>query len=65
MQNFDIEQNILKKYTGTNQKVVVPEGILKIDSWACSEAVPDACHPITDIELPKSLLYIGKSAFRD
>lgn len=55
---FQIENGCLKKYTGTDAEVVVPDGITRI-----GETVFDECRNLVNVCLPESVTRIGRGAF--
>ncbi len=58
--DFDIENGVLTKYTGSNGDVVIPEGITSIGDNAFS-----GCSSLESITLPEGVTSIGWGAFRD
>ena len=57
---FQIENGILKKYTGTGAEVVVPDGVTTIAEWAFF-----GCKTAVSVELPDSVITIGKLSFSE
>lgn len=55
---FAIENGVLTKYSGNGGRVVIPEGVTKIDDYAFYE-----CARITEVTIPNSVECIGKYAF--
>lgn len=55
MGDFQIENGCLKKYTGTDAEVVVPDGITRI-----GETVFDECRNLVNVCLPESVMSIGR-----
>lgn len=49
----------LKKYTGSDAVIVVPEGVRKIGTWACSSN-----KTVKEIQLPNTLTEIDDGAFK-
>lgn len=58
--SFTIVSQILKKYTGDDKRVVVPDGITEIDDYAFYGAAN-----IEEVILPQSLKLIGNNVFYD
>lgn len=58
MHNFQIVKDVLIKYTGHEERVVVPEGITRIGDCAFFE-----CKNLKEVVLPRSLARIRDSAF--
>ena len=58
IEDFIIENNVLVKYVGTDENVVIPEGITKIGKEAF-----DFNDIVKTVEFPKSLKIIEKLAF--
>ena len=56
--DFIIENNILKKYMGKDCEVVIPKGVTKIDSNAF-----DSCEDVTRVVIPESVESIETMAF--
>lgn len=57
-ENFIIHNDILKKYTGTETDIILPDGIRKIECYAFSH-----CHMLTSITFRGELKEIGAFAF--
>lgn len=57
MEDFIIEKDVLVKYSGTQQKVVIPEGVTKINEGAFQNKT------FSNIILPSTLKKIGANAF--
>lgn len=58
MADFQIENGVLVKYTGTGGDVTVPEGVTSIGDFAFSE-----CESVVSVVLPEGLTSIGSYAF--
>lgn len=58
--DFVIENGVLTKYVGPSGRVVVPEGVTSIESYAFFD-----CENVTSIVLPEGLTSIGDEAFRN
>ena len=54
---------VIKKYTGTDENVVVPEKILGKTVTAIEGAAFQECHTIESIKIPNSVTEIGNCAF--
>ena len=57
-EKFEIENGVLKKYSGTEAKVTIPQDVASIGKWAFSY-----CESLTSISLPNSVTSIGNGAF--
>ena len=57
-QDFIIEKGVLKKYTGEESNVIIPEGVKSIGESAFSD-----CSSLTSVTIPKSVTSIGDYAF--
>jgi hypothetical protein len=55
---FDIRDNVLIKYTGTDTDIEIPEGVVKIN-----ERVFEDNKRLTSVVMPDSVLSIGTHAF--
>lgn len=55
---FQIENGMLVKYTGSDTEVVIPNGVVRIDSYAFED-----CDKLTSITIPESVHVIEESAF--
>lgn len=55
---FDIQDNVLIKYTGTDTDIEIPEGVVKIN-----ERVFEDNKRLTSVVMPDSVLSIGTHAF--
>lgn len=55
---FEIENGVLKKYNGTSENVVIPDGVSVIDKYAFSK-----CLTIKSVNMPSSVTIIIHSAF--
>ena len=60
MDEFKIKNNTLTEYTGNMERIVIPSGVTKIESYFCRE--PDK---VKELVLPESLLEIGDCNFCD
>lgn len=58
--DFVINDGVLKKYTGNDVDVVIPDGVTSIGDNAFSH-----CSSLENIEIPNSVTSIGNSAFGD
>lgn len=56
--DFIIENGVLKKYTGKGKKAVIPDEVIKIDNYAFFD-----CDRLTEIIIPKNVYSIGNNAF--
>ncbi|MDE7312977.1 MAG: leucine-rich repeat domain-containing protein [Eubacterium sp.] len=56
--DFIIEHGVLKKYTGSDETVVIPDGITEIGPWAFKD-----CISLADITIPDSVSTIQYTAF--
>ena len=57
--DFEIDDDVLKDYTGNDIHVTVPDGVTRIDDYAFSNK-----SDIQTIVLPESVTVIGENAFR-
>lgn len=55
-----IRNGVLKRYTGNDSHIVIPEGIRRIGVCAFG-----GCTGLSNVEIPESVKSIGKSAFYD
>ena len=55
---FEIENGVLRRYTGTATEVVIPEGVTSIGALAF-----DGCSNLTEVTIPKGVTSIGPNAF--
>ena len=60
MADFDIENDVLVKYHGADESVVVPNGVVSIGPNAFEGA-----KSIQEVSLPEGLTNIGEMAFSD
>ena len=60
MSDFNIENGVLKKYTGKDADVIIPDGVTEIDWWAFY-----GCRRLKSVTIPDSVAKIGSYAFRD
>ena len=58
--DFIIEDGVLKKYTGTGRKVVIPDSVKTIGNWAFRSC---SCSSLTSITIPEGVTSIGNGAF--
>ena len=62
--NFVLEERFgklhLKKYTGNEAHVVIPEDVIYIDGWAFRD-----CADVVSIHIPDSVTQIGHGAFKN
>lgn len=56
MSNFQIVKDVLLKYTGDEERVVVPEGVTRIGDRAFFD-----CKNLKEVVLPGSLIRIRKA----
>ena len=56
--DFVIENGVLKKYQGQGGDVVIPEGVTSIGVWAFKD-----CSSLTSVVIPNGVTSIGDSAF--
>ena len=56
--DFVIENSILKKYSGNDTEVVIPEGVTEIGKYAFY-----CCTSLASITIPDSVVEIGETAF--
>ena len=60
MNDFVIENGVLKKYAGTGEDVVIPDGVTEIGDWAFLN-----CRTLTEVTIPEGIVKIGANAFLD
>lgn len=60
LNDFEVENGVLIKYTGNEEHVVIPEGVTEIGEFAFGGQTG-----IIDVKLPSSLTKINKGAFCD
>lgn len=58
MEEFAIKNNVLTKYTGTAEEVVIPNGVEEIGGWAFFY-----CRFLKEVAIPASVKKIGDAAF--
>jgi len=60
-----IQNDVLKKYIGSAEKIIIPDGVKKIDTFAFGHAEheEDLCPNLKEIILPESVTEIRKFAF--
>lgn len=58
-EDFVINNGVLKKYDGKDEKVIVPQGVTKIGKEAFCY-----CKSLTEVILPQGLISIGEGAFQ-
>ena len=58
MEDFEIQDGVLKKYKGKGGNVVIPNGVTSIGNFAFS-----VCSSLTSITIPNSVTSIGDYAF--
>ncbi|MBR1529025.1 MAG: leucine-rich repeat domain-containing protein [Oscillospiraceae bacterium] len=60
-----IQNDVLKKYIGSAEKIVIPDGVKKIGAFAFGHAEheDDFCPNLKEVVLPESVTEIGKFAF--
>ena len=58
--NFEIRDCVLCKYNGTDDEVIIPDGVIGISGSAFCN-----CENLTKITIPNSVEYIASSAFKD
>ena len=57
-EGFEIEDGVLKKYTGTATEVVIPEGVASIGDYAFAD-----CSSLTEVVIPERVTSIGSYTF--
>ncbi|MBE6875655.1 MAG: leucine-rich repeat domain-containing protein [Ruminococcus sp.] len=60
MQDFEIENGMLKKYIGSGGAVIIPDGVTNIGMEAFRE-----CDTVTSVIIPEGVKRIGEKAFFD
>ena len=58
--DFVIENGVLKKYTGTDAEVIIPDGVTSIGACAFAR-----CESLACIKIPNSVKSIGYAAFEE
>ena len=58
--DFVLVGNVLKKYTGQEADVVIPDGVTKIAEYAFN-----GCSHVTSVHIPAGVQVIGRHAFAD
>lgn len=58
--DFVIENGVLKKYTGKDENVAIPEGVTVIGGSAFK-----SCKKLTSVTIPDSVTEIGDSVFSE
>ena len=59
MNDFVIENGVLKKYVGPGGDVVIPDGVISIGNYAFAW-----CDGLTGVTIPDSVKHIGEYAFQ-
>lgn len=65
LSNFEIVDNVLVKYYGTDSVIVVPEGVTEIDGNAFYDEATATHLKISTLTLPSTLTKIGDHAFEN
>ena len=58
--DFVIENGVLKRYRGNENRVIIPGDVVTISSWAFRK-----CIHITDVTIPDSVTEICDGAFQE
>lgn len=58
--DFVIEGGVLKKYTGNDERVVIPNGVVEIADWCFHRNLT-----MKEVIIPNTVRFIGQYAFRD
>ena len=58
-EDFEIEEGVLKRYTGSDHSIIIPDGVTKIGSSAFSGS------SLTGVTIPESVSEIGRASCRE